>query len=224
MTLLLLEDDLDLGDILSNRLKKEGFEVIWAQTISDAKKVWTEHNIELCILDVSLPDGSGFDFAHSIQGNEELPIIFLTAMNSAENRLRGYELGASEYIPKPFHFKELLLRLRHVVRDHIRVTKFEMGSVLFDPSTHEIIDSNSETRSLNRRESQLLAYLLRAAPKVVSRDELIQGIWSSESEPSQRSIDNLIVRLRQCLGEEQGANIKTVRGHGYSWVGEVKNV
>ena len=108
-SLLLLEDDVSLGEILLARLQKEYRKVTWAQTLASARENLSKEEYDLLILDVGLPDGSGFDLAKEQEGQN--PIIFLTALNSAEDRLQGYELGADEYIPKPFHLKELMIRI-----------------------------------------------------------------------------------------------------------------
>src|SRR5689334_221910 len=112
--LLLVEDDSSLGATLQERLEKEGYSVDWATTQNEAISFLKSRAPDLVILDVGLPDGSGFDLAKKIKSESLVPFIFVTAMTNAEYRLEGYEIGAEEYIPKPFHLKELLIRVKHV--------------------------------------------------------------------------------------------------------------
>ncbi|HEX4924864.1 MAG TPA: response regulator, partial [Bdellovibrionales bacterium] len=113
--LLLVEDDPSLGATLQERLEKEGYSVAWAQSRAEAESAFARKPPDLVILDVGLPDGSGFDLAKLIKKKSVVPFIFVTAMTTAEYRLEGFEIGAEEYIPKPFHLKELLLRVKHVL-------------------------------------------------------------------------------------------------------------
>ena len=116
--ILFVEDDIGLGETLNERLQKEKYEVDWCRSIGEASKRLKEKKFHLVILDLGLPDGSGFDLAKLIREKSAMPIVFMTAMNTAENRLEGYELGAEEFIPKPFHLKELLMRVKHVFDNH----------------------------------------------------------------------------------------------------------
>ena len=109
---LLVEDDLSLGRTLTERLERERLEVVWARTVAEAQAQLPGQSWDLAILDVKLPDGSGFGLARELKRTSLIPIMFMTALNSAENRLEGFEIGADEYLPKPFHLKELILRVR----------------------------------------------------------------------------------------------------------------
>src|SRR5437762_10358972 len=110
--LLLVEDDRSLGATLAERLEREKYEVYWAQTQQRALKKLSEGLWDLVILDIGLPDGSGFELARHIKESTSLPIMFMTALSTAEHRLEGFEIGAEEFLPKPFHLRELLLRVR----------------------------------------------------------------------------------------------------------------
>ena len=112
---LLVEDDASLGRTLAERLEKENLTVQWAQTIAEAKSHLSSGAWDLAILDVRLPDGSGFGLARQIRKASTTPIMFMTALNSAESRLEGFEIGADEYLPKPFHLKEFIIRVRNVL-------------------------------------------------------------------------------------------------------------
>ena len=225
--LLLVEDDPGLGETLCERFVKEGYDVQWSETLADAERTFagqTENGgFDLIILDVNLPDGSGFDFARRVRARQvTTPFIFVTAMNSAEHRLEGYEIGAEEYIPKPFHLKELLLRVRHVLETHaepgIASGQLKVGAHVVDLDARAIVGPAGEKEFLQTRDFDLLKLLIDSAPKVVSRDEILDRVWGEDKFPSHRTVDNAIVRLRQTLGDDGGKVIRSVRGIGYQWV------
>lgn len=223
-SLLLVEDDLNLGQTLTERLEGEGFRLFWAENLVDARAALEAQPFDLVILDIGLPDGSGFDFAREIRNQHPIPFLFVTAQASAESRLEGYELGAEEYIPKPFHFKELLMRVRHVLKNHSPLKRLEFEGVVidFDKMTIEKSDGSSERLAL--KDFQVLRLLIERSPAVVSRDEIVDKVWGEERFPSNRTVDNVILRLRQILGEEKNQWILSVRGVGYQWQSEeVKN-
>ena len=219
MKLLLVEDDKALGATLKSRLEKEQFTITWLRTKGEALLSLSNNNFDLAILDVGLPDGDGFELAENILQNKSLPIIFLTAMDSAEYRLRGYELGADEYIPKPFHFKELLLRIEKVLNMRGLADSKQYADFTIDFNSHAIKFSDGRTETPTSRDFALLSLLVRKAPAVVSRETMISQITAGEKTPTQRTIDNSIVRLRQQLGENGKNYIKSIRGVGYQWMG-----
>lgn len=210
--LLLVEDDQNLGQTLQERLAQEGFEVQWADNLSLAREWIREEEFHLVILDVGLPDGTGLEFAREIKRNKPFPFIFITAQNSAEIRLEGYELGAEEFIPKPFHLKELLLRIRHVLNEHNSVRRLEIGSLVIDFDGMIIIRGEGQKEHLPLKDFQVLKLLIDRSPAVVSRDEIIERVWGEEKFPSNRTVDNVILRLRQSLGREGAEWIRSVRG------------
>lgn len=215
--MLLVEDDKSLGTTLSERLRKEGFSVVWVETLALARKALSDDSFDLLILDVGLSDGSGFDLARDLKDTKSMPIIFVTAQSEAEDRLRGYELGAEEFIPKPFHLRELLLRVRHVLENHASTQVVTVGAVKIDLGAMRI-ENEKGAESLNQRETQVLKYLIDHAPKVVHRDELLEKIWGQNEFPSNRTVDNIIVRIRQALGESGSLWVRSVRGVGYQWL------
>lgn len=222
MRLLLLEDDPSLGEAIQERLIKEGFQVDWAETLFAAKELVNSVEFDLLILDVGLPDGSGFELAEELQGR--FPVIFLTALNSAENRLRGYELGANEYIPKPFHFKELIIRIQKTIGDKPKLEKneyyFEDFKINLEAMT---IDQDGQSFYPSVRDFSVLTFLIASYPNVVSREELLDKYWGSDSFPTNRTVDNSILRVRQFLGKNATLYIKSVRGVGYQWIQEPIN-
>jgi DNA-binding response OmpR family regulator len=218
--LLLVEDDASLGSSLVERLKAEAFDVTWAHSLTEAREKLPTLKPDLVILDVGLPDGSGFDLAREIKQKSELPIIFLTAWNTAENRLEGYEIGAEEFIPKPFHFRELLLRLNHVLQNHQVPCQIKLPQGLLDLEKMCFQSSDGQMTFLANRDFQVLQMLIKNSGKPVTRDEILDQVWGFEAFPSHRTVDNSILRLRQALRDEQGLLIRSVRGLGYQWVYE----
>lgn len=220
--ILVVEDDVSLGTTLSERLQKEGFETTWKTTLADATRAFGEGSWDVVILDVGLPDGSGFDLARTIKSVSSTPIMFMTAMSSAENRLEGFEIGADEFIPKPFHLKELFIRIRYVLETYesrAARTRISIGGKTIDLEGMAIINENGTRDYPQPRDFQVLRMLIESAPKVVSRDEILDKVWGEDRFPSPRTVDNAILRLRQSLGDAGSSAIRSVRGIGYQWAG-----
>lgn len=221
--LLLLEDDHSLGATLCDRLRNAGFVVVWSNSIKSAHQEIDKQSFDLLILDVGLPDGSGFDFAYSLRKKTSTPFLFLTAQNSAQERLRGFELGACEFIPKPFAFKELLLRVHHVFNDHQHIPQtISCGNKTINLDNMSVSDSEGKITFLSNRDFKLLNILIRQAPRPVSRDEILDELYGQDQFPSNRTIDNSIVRLRQILGDVGGNYIRSIRSVGYQWINNKK--
>jgi DNA-binding response OmpR family regulator len=218
--LLLVEDDASLGATLQTRLAREGYSVAWAQSQKAALKEWRARLPDLVILDVGLPDGSGFDLAREIKAEGTVPFIFVTAMTTAEYRLQGYEIGAEEYIPKPFHLKELLIRVRHVLDNHLPARKTDCGGFRINWEEMSVTAPSGGKEFLAVRDCRLLQMLVERSPRVVSRDEILDQVWGEDRFPTQRPVDNSVVRLRQVLGGSLDQYIRSVRGIGYQWAGE----
>lgn len=214
MNVLLLEDDNSLGATLKDRLDKEGLPTTWVTSLASAQKEIENVNFSLIILDVGLPDGSGFEFSKLVRkNNNNCPFIFVTAQNSAEDRLKGYELGAVEYIPKPFHLKEFLIRVKNVLQNHGQDKIDLSGGAYIDFMSHIVFDGIKES-VLSSKEATVLKILTRQSPNVVSRDQLLDEAWGQDQFPSHRTVDNIIVQLRSSLGEKADC-IQSVRGVGY---------
>jgi two-component system phosphate regulon response regulator PhoB len=216
---LLVEDDASLGRTLAERLTRESLDVEWAQTIADAERQLGVGVWDLAILDVKLPDGSGFGLARQIKKTSTVPVMFMTAQNSAEARLEGFEIGADEYLPKPFHLKEFLIRVRHVLARQQPRRSFRAGSVTIDLDAMTVETEGGERTQLQVRDSRVLKILIDAAPRAVERSVILDRVWGEERFPTPRTVDNAIVRLRQALQDNQGQFIRSVRGVGYQWSG-----
>lgn len=213
--ILLVEDDQTLAMTLRERLEKERYQVHLCHTLRDARSA-NEQNFDLVVLDVGLPDGSGFQFAQEVKQKSSTPFIFVTAQSDAETRLQGYELGAEEYIPKPFHLREFLLRVRHVLENHARSLQLQMNGLTIDFAGFTV-SRDGHTEYMQARDAKLLKFLVEKSPAVVSRDEILNQLWGEDRFPTARTVDNSIMRLRQQLGEKYGAGIQSVRGVGYRW-------
>ena len=216
---LLIEDDASLGRTLAERLEREGLNVSWGRTVAEGERFIAEGGWDLAILDVKLPDGSGFGLARLIKRDTTTPVMFMTALNSAENRLEGYEIGGDEYLPKPFHLKEFLIRVRHVLATQHRERLIAAGDRTIDLDALTVTAPGGEVVQLQPRDGKVLALLIEAAPRVIDRTEILDRAWGEDRFPTSRSVDNAIVRLRQALGDEEGVVIRSVRGIGYQWFG-----
>ncbi len=216
-SLLLVEDDRSLGATLQDRLALEGYRVQWVETRQRALKKLSEGLWDLLILDVGLPDGSGFDLAREVKAHSSLPIMFITALGTAENRLEGFEIGAEEFIPKPFHLRELLLRVRHVFEKHPVRRQVSCNGRTIELDSRTIIQPDGQREHPPARDFELLELLISSAPRVVSRNQIIDTLWGEDKLGNQRTVDNMIVHLRQSLGDADSKFIRAVRGVGYQW-------
>lgn len=215
---LLIEDDASLGQTLAERLEKDGLAVTWARSVSEARGAFAGGPWDLAIVDVKLPDGSGFGLARELRGRSTAPIMFMTALNSAENRLEGFEIGADEYLPKPFHLKEFMLRVRHVLGRHRAGHIVRAGASEIDFGAMTVTRGTTRVQ-LQARDCQVLKMLIDASPRVVARAEILDRVWGEHLFPTPRGVDNAIVRLRQALDDDERM-IRSVRGVGYQWTAE----
>lgn len=218
--LLLVEDDSSLGQSLTERLSEEGYTVLWNQTCEEAERTLADVQVDLVLLDIGLPDGSGFSVARFLREKGSTPLIFLSAMTSAEYRLEGFEIGADDYIPKPFHLRELLLRISRILESKgIRKT-IEVGDIVIDPQSMSVMLQSGETIQPAPRDFELLKFLVNSSPRVLGREEIHDKLWPEDSDASTyRSIDNAIMRLRSIFRKVSNEEyIRSVRGVGYQWV------
>ncbi|HWG76485.1 MAG TPA: response regulator transcription factor [Steroidobacteraceae bacterium] len=223
--LLMVEDERNVAETLMERLRSAGYEVVRAESVLAARRAIAEGGaFQLALLDVGLPDGNGFELARLLR--ERAPataIIFLTAHASPEDRVRGLELGADDYMGKPFHFRELLLRVQNCLKraqDLAQVPgemrQVHIGRALVDFERF-CATVDGETHSLTHKECSVLRLLAERVGKAVSRDEILDRAWSADEFPTSRTVDNFIVRLRK-LVEADPADprvIRSIRGVGY---------
>jgi DNA-binding response OmpR family regulator len=223
--LLVVEDEKNVGSTLVERLNKEGFVVHWASTVAQALEQIHSQVFDLAILDVGLPDGSGFDVAALLRKKQPgTAVIFLTAFGNAEDRIRGLELGAEDYVVKPFHLKELILRIRNGLkrarfvspmsagaREVVQVGKAKIYFLRFEAEV------SGQMIPLSHKEVALLKLLTERKGQVVSRDEILNHAWSEDEFPTPRTVDNFIMRIRRLVEKnpEEPEVIKSIRGIGY---------
>jgi len=217
---LLIEDEPSLGRTLSERLQKENLDVTWVQTVAAAEAALGIGQWDLAVVDVQLPDGSGFGLARLTKRSSLTPVMFMTALNSAENRLEGFEIGADEYLPKPFHLKEFILRVRHVLATQRVPEVIQARGRQIDLGALSVTQTDGTKVFLQVRDARVLKLLVAAAPNAVDRSEILDRVWGHEQFPTARAIDNAIVRIRQALQDEDGELIRSVRSVGYQWTVE----
>ncbi len=218
--LLLVEDDRSLGATLHERLLREPYDVAWVETKQRALKKLDEGLWDLVILDIGLPDGSGFELARHIKQSTSVPIMFMTALSTAEHRLEGFEIGAEEFVPKPFHLRELLLRIKHVLDRYPVRHQISCNGRVIELESRVIVQPDGRREHPAARDFDLLQLLITSSPAVTSRNQILDVLWGEDKFLNQRTIDNMIVRLRQSLGDTNSTYIRSVRGIGYQWCGD----
>ena len=220
MKIFLLEDDEAIGIALSYSLENEGYNVTLAKSIQQAKEIVSAERFSLYILDLTLPDGSGYEICKIVKAQGDLPVIFLTAFDDEVNVVMGFELGADDYISKPFRVKELQARIKSVLR---RYSKDSLGVVTsiknLTVNTNEAkVYKNGEEIILTAMEYRLLLTLLNNRGNLLTRNKLLEEIWDVEGDfVNDNTLTVYIKRLRNKIEDDPSAPeiIKTVRGMGY---------
>ena len=218
----LVEDDADLYALVKYNLEKEGFTVIGAQTGRGVVDLCRRERPDLLLLDIMLPDSDGLDICKAIRQHPELahiPVIFLTARASETDRIVGLELGANDYIVKPFFVRELIARIKIQFRGQTSATRvLKTGRLELDRSSCEV-RLDGELLTLTATEFRLLEFLMTRPGVVFSREQLLDAVWGHDRAVTDRTVDVYILRLRQKI-ETDPANpllIRSVRGFGYSF-------
>ena len=223
LNILVLEDEPDIRKTLEYNLSREGYKVISAASIEQAKTFIKSDTFSLFLLDLMLPDGSGLDLCKKLKGNSEtesVPIIILTAKDDEIDKIVGLELGADDYVTKPFSVRELILRIKSVLKrgtlkkDIVEIER-QFGGLKINPDSHEVF-IDSEEISLTALEFRLLKELVDKRGRVQSRDQLLIEVWGYSAEVTTRTVDTHIKRLREKLGS-MGKYIQTIRGVGYKF-------
>jgi two-component system phosphate regulon response regulator PhoB len=223
MRILIIEDEPDIRKTIEYNFVKEGFKVSVAGSLAEGKKLFLAETINLIILDLMLPDGSGLDFCREIKSNpssSSVPIIILTAKTDEVDRVVGFELGADDYVTKPFSVRELLLRVKAILKRAPSSTSQNIGEQIvgnlkIDFDAHIVLVKGEEIK-LTALEFKLLKHFLDRRGRVQSRDQLLQDVWGYSSDITTRTVDTHIKRLREKLGSA-GNYIQTIRGVGYKF-------
>jgi DNA-binding response OmpR family regulator len=223
--LLLIEDDIKLGELVKTYLEKYGHEVTHALKPSIGLSFLTSKRCDLIILDIMLPEMDGFQVLKEVRKTKETPVIMLTARGDVSDRIVGLELGADDYLPKPFEPRELLARVESILRRSQKKIKEEIKTF-----KHNDLEVNFERREafffgenleLTTMEFELLGLFIENKGKAMSRDDIMNGLQGIDSNVFSRSIDISVSRLRQKLGDnsKEAKYIKTIWGKGYMFIG-----
>lgn len=224
--ILLVEDEEHLLEALKLNLELEGYHVTTATDGKKALKLFKEERLNLVILDVMLPEIDGFKVAETIRlENAEVPILFLTAKNTSEDRVAGLKRGADDYLTKPFNLEELILRVGILVKrslkgdEHKQLNTYKIGDKTINFGNYELISDNGEITSLTKKETMLLKLLIERKGEAVSRETILETVWNYDVYPSTRTIDNFILSFRKYF-ESDSKNPKhfhSIRGVGYKY-------
>jgi len=223
-TILIIDDDKKLNNLLSDYFSKFGFKVTTVTHPDEGLKILKRELPDIIILDIMLPKMDGFEVCKEIRKEYSIPIIMLTARGEVTDRIVGLELGADDYLPKPFEPRELVARIQSVLRrssEDLKSGIIKFGRLVVDIEKHSVL-LDGENVDLTTMEFEILSLFIRNPGKVFTRDHLMDRIRGTEWEAFDRSIDVLISRLRQKLNEhpKKPSFIKTIWGTGYKFIGE----
>ena len=223
MKILVIEDEPDIRKNLEYNLTREGFSVSGAASILEAKTLLSSDDFNLILLDLMLPDGSGLDLCKEIKANsktESTPVIILTAKDDEVDKVVGFEIGADDYVTKPFSVRELILRVKAVLKrgtkkKEILEVERKFGDLKIDIDSHEVHVDDVKI-NLTALEFRLLKKLVDTRGRVQSRDQLLTDVWGYSTEVTTRTVDTHVKRLREKLGP-MGKYVQTIRGVGYKF-------
>lgn len=221
---LYVEDELFLGKIVKETLETRGFEVIMESDGADVIRSFEDENPDICILDVMLPNKSGFELAEDIRKlNDDVPVIFLTAKTQTEDVVQGFKIGGNDYIRKPFSMEELIVRIENALRVKKEVLIPENGDSIIMGKyqfhlNKQVLTNGSAERKLSYREAELVKYLYRHKNDVIDRRDLLNHIWGNDSFFNSRNLDVYITKIRGYLKEDPSLEIITIKGVGYRFV------
>lgn len=221
--LLVIDDDRELCQLVTRYLSREGFAIDWADRVDKGVQRALAESYTLILLDVMMPDTDGFDALRRIRERSRIPVLMLTAKGDIHDRVRGLEMGADDYLPKPFDPAELVARIRAILRrsspQRTAPAALAVGDLELDGGARSVMRGGIPVE-LTTVEFDLLAALLRARGATVSREDLVRDVLGREFSPFDRSIDTHVCNLRRKLGPlpAGGERIKGVRGAGYLYV------
>lgn len=223
-TILIIDDDQKLNNLLEDYFSKFGFKVTAVTHPNKGLKMLKQITPDVIILDIMLPDMDGFKVCNEIRKEYSIPIIMLTARGEVTDRIVGLELGADDYLPKPFEPRELVARIQSVLRrssDHSKPNFVKFGKLVMDMGKHTVL-LDGKNVDLTTMEFEMLSLFVRNPGKVFTRDRIMDSICGIEWEAFDRSVDVLISRLRQKLNDDpkKPSFIKTIWGTGYKLIGE----
>ncbi|MDB3906402.1 response regulator transcription factor [Crocinitomicaceae bacterium] len=221
-SILLAEDDVNLGHLLQTFLKSKGFNVSLAQNGKIAFEKFNNGTYQFCILDVMMPEMDGITLAKEIREiDKKIPILFLTAKSMKEDKLEGFSAGADDYLTKPFAMEELLARITAILRrtseDIKQEDSYQIGGIKYEPEIR-LLHLNEETKKLTTKENQLLHLLVKNQNEILDRQATLRAIWGDDNYFNGRSMDVYIAKLRKLLREDESIEILNVHGKGFKLV------
>lgn len=222
----LVEDDLSFGSVLKAYLEIYKYEIEWVKDGRDAINTFENGQFDICILDVMLPHIDGFQLAENIKRlRPEIPFIFLTAKTLKEDEIKGYQLGADDYIKKPFDSEILLFKLQAILnrnsdnKQKAKSSSLQIGHFLLKPEFRELHNlQNNQNQKLSPKEADLLQMLLEAKDSVLPRDEALRKIWGDDNYFTKRSMDVYVTKLRKYLKDDPTIEILNIHGSGFRLV------
>lgn len=215
--ILLAEDDPNLGLLLNKFLRAKGFETTLCNEGEIAYDTFVNGNYNFLILDVMMPKKDGFTLAKEIRGiDKDVPILFLTAKSMKEDKLKGFEIGADDYLTKPFSMEELLARLQAILKRSVKIEEtdeFQIGKFKFDYNTRKLL--GDEEYKLTTKESELLKILCKNKGQEVDRNDMLKAVWGDDNYFNGRSMDVYITKLRKYLKPDERIEIVNIHGKGF---------
>lgn len=211
--ILIVDDEEQIRNILRMYLVKEGYDVLEAEDGEKALNIFYEKPVDLVVLDVMLPKKDGWSILREIKKYSETPVIMLTARDESEDEIFGFEMGADDYVTKPFNNKILLARINSLLKkkNHINDNVIKLGNLTINDISHSVINGDTELE-LSPKEYELLLYFVKSNKIVLSREKLLNEVWGYDFVGDDRTIDTHVKNLRKKIGKD---NIKTIRGIGY---------
>lgn len=227
--ILLVEDDDSLNRAISLKLSKEGYTVYPAMSLKEAGEIWKDHKVPLVVCDIDLPDGSGLSFCSKIREDKDVVFLFLTAMDSEEDIVKGYAAGADDYITKPFYLSALVSKIHAVMKRYVQAAETETevlisGSVSLSV-TGKRVKKNEKYVTLTAKEQKLLSYFMNNPMRILSKNQLLEALWDVDGEfVDDNTVAVNIRRLREKIEDDPSAPVylKNVRGLGYIWEQDVR--
>lgn len=217
--ILLVEDDINLGFVIQDSLKMNGYNVHLETNGKDGLKAFNNEEYDLCVFDVMMPKKDGFSLAEDIrQLNADIPIFFLTAKTMTEDRIQGFKSGGDDYLTKPFSTEEFLLRvealLRRTGKSEQHVNSYSIGKYTYDYANFTL-NGPSGDKKLTKKEAEILKLLCQHKNQVIQRDVVLNMVWGDDSYYLGRSLDVFITKLRKYLGEDESVSITNIHGVGF---------
>lgn len=221
--ILVIEDDDMLNAGICFNLQKSGYDILSVQTLAEAKEKIKTSEINLILLDVNLPDGNGFEFVNTIKDETNIPFVFLTAHNLDEEIISGFDIGAEDYITKPFNIKIVLKRIENILKRYSKNEEKEIyeGKDLKINLDSRVVLKNNEQLLLTPTEIDLLSVFIKNKDTIITRKVILEKLWDSKNNfVDEHTLTINISRLRSKLDSETEKYIKTIYGIGYKWVGD----